>query len=247
MFTSTEASKWLNENQGVLSVSIFVITIAFGWASGIFTALRRRPKFRIELIEGPTFCCTFTTGQKYNGYEVHRTGIATYLSVSNVGSAASSIVNVSVGYHWHLNQFNLLWLRYSLGWYWLKRHAIALTDFQAAIGDNIKVFPFLLQSNNLSPRQSETFLQVGQSTNGVVYFEQDDSWGGCFPSPKNELVTIKICVEDAFHRKHKAKFRIPVVTMEYARRYNPSFGLTIAELRGELLPIDTDTQLEPQS
>jgi len=234
----TQASKWSNDNQGVVSLAIFVVTLALGWVSGIFSALRRKPKFRLGLIDGPTFCCTYQVGKEYQNHEVHRTGIALYLSVANTGSAASSIMNVSVGYHWHLKPFSFQWLRYSIGWFWLTKQATSLADFQVSIGGNIKVYPFLLQRNNLSPGKAKTFLQVGQSTNGVLYFEQEDSWGGCFPSPKNDFVTIKVCVEDVFQTKHKAKFRIPFVPMEYARKYNPSFGTTLAELHGEQLPID---------
>ncbi|MFB0934732.1 MAG: hypothetical protein QMB52_03095 [Propionivibrio sp.] len=233
-----QASKWTNDNQGVVSLAIFIVTIAFGWASGIFSALRRKPKFRLSLIEGPTFCCTFPVGKEHAEHEVHRTGIALYLSIANVGSAASSIENVSVGYHWHLHPFSRQWVRYTIGWFWLRNQAVALADFQTAIGGNIKVFPFLTQRGNLSPAKAATFLQSGQSTNGVVYFEQSDSWGGCFPSPRNNMVAIKVCVEDVFCRKHTAKFRVPFVSMEYARKYNPSFGTTLAELHGETLPID---------
>jgi len=233
-----QASKWSNDNQGVVSLAIFLVTVAFGWASGIFSALRRRPKFCLGLIDGPTFCCTFTVGKEHQSQEVHRTGIALYLAVANIGTAASSIESVSVGYHWHIHPFSFQWLRYSIGWFWLENQSVALADFQAAIGGGIKVYPFLMQRNNLSPGNATTFLQAGQSTNGVVYFEQTDSWGGCFPSPKNDRVTVKVCVTDVFRRKHKAKFRIPFVSMEYARKYNPSFGTTHAELNGEQLPID---------
>ncbi|MFY7926202.1 MAG: hypothetical protein ACOVN5_10340 [Aquidulcibacter sp.] len=233
------ASKWSNDNQGVVSLAFFIVTIALGWASGIFSALRRKPKFRLSLIDGPTFCCTFPVGKELSDHEVHRTGIALYLNIANIGSAASSIQNVSVGYHWHLRPFSLQWLRYTLGWFWLRNQAVALADFQVAIGGNIKVFPFLTQRGNLYTDKAATFLQAGQSTTGVVYFEQSDSWGGCFPSPRNNMVAIKVCVEAVFRRKHTAKFRVPFVSMKYARNYNPSFGTTLAELHGETRPIDT--------
>lgn len=232
------ASKWSNDNQGVVSVAIFVVTMGFGWVSGIFSSLRRKPKFNLSLIDGPTFCCSYLVGKTNGEYEIHRTGIALYLVVANVGSAASSIGNISVGYHWHLTRFSIQWLRYTVGWFWLHNQSVALADFQAKIGDNIKVFPFLTQANHLAPVKAETFLQVGQSTNGVVYFEQPDSWGGCFPSAHNGVVHVKVSVEDTFGKKHAAKFSIPSVTMEYARKYNPTFGSTLAELHGEPLPLD---------
>lgn len=231
-----QTSKWSNDNQGVVSIGIFLVTMAFGWVSGIFSSLRRKPKFRLNLIDGPTFCCTYHVGKTHGDYEVHRTGIALYLVVANTGSAASSIANVSVGYHWHLQRLSFQWLRYSIGWFWLKHQSVSLTDFQAKIGESIKVFPFLTQANHLAPLKAETFLEVGQSTNGVVYFEQADSWGGCFPSAKDGRVRIKVSVEDTFGKSHAAKFIIPSVPMEYAQKYNPSFGRTLSELHGEPLP-----------
>ena len=234
------AYTWLNANQGVLTIVIFVLTVAFGWASGIFTALRRRPRFKLALLDGPTFCCTYTIGKKHGEFDCHRTGIALYLAVTNVGAAASSIENISLGYHWHLHPFSLQWVKYSLGWFWLKNQAAALDDFQVNIGKSIKVFPFLTQKNSLLPGNSDNYLEVGRSRNGVVYFEQPDSWGGCFPTTTNGSVAIKIRVADVFGKQHSARFTVPSVSLEDARKYNPSFGKTLAELHGEPLPFDRD-------
>lgn len=229
----TQLSAWLNNNQGVVGVAIFVATGLFGWASGIFSALRKRPKFKISLIDGPTFCCTYPIGKMHGQYETHRTGIALYLSVSNIGSSSSSIASISVGYHWHLRRFSTQWLKYSVGWFWLENQAVALEDFQVSIGASIKVYPFLTQRNYLSPTQADTFLDVGRSTNGVVYFEQSDSWGGCFPSIKNGHVRLKIRVHDVFGGIHTSTFNIPSVQLEHARKFCPAFGKTFSELHGE--------------
>jgi hypothetical protein len=233
-----KASQWINDNQGVISVTIFLVTVAFGWASGIFSALRRRPKFKLSLIDGPTFCCTYLIAKKHGDIECHRTGIALYLSVANVGNAASSIEDVSVGYHWHLRPFSLQWIRNSVGWFWLRNQTTALADFQVNIGENIKIYPFLMQKGFLSDTHSDTYLEAGRSTNGVLYFEQSDSWGGCCPTVHNGHVRIKIRVRDVFGNKHTARFSIRSVSFEEARKYNPSFGKTWAELRGEPLPFD---------
>ena len=233
-----QATKWSNDNQGIVSVAIFVFTIVFGWATGIFSALRRKPKFKLSLIDGPTFCCTYPIGKKHGEFESHRTGIALYLAVANVGSAASSIERISVGYHWYLRPFSIQWLKYTVGWFWLTEQVAALADFQANIGGNIKVYPFLTQKNFLSLAKPITFLEVGCSTSGVVYFEQSDSWGGCFPAIHNRRVRIKIRVHDVFGKKHNAKFLVPSFSFEDARKYNPAFGKTLAELHGEPLPFD---------
>ena len=234
----TKASKWSNDNQGVVSVAVFVVTLALGWATGIFSALRRKPKFALAIIDGPTFCCTYLLGKRHGEFDVHRTGIALYLAIANVGSAASSIKTIAVGYHWPLRRFSRDWIKYSIGWFWLTEQAAALADFQAYIGDSLKVYPFLVQKNFLSPTSADTFLDVGRSTNGVVYFEQADSWGGCHPTVRDEKVRMKVRVHDVFGKTHTAKFDVPFVTFDYARKYNPAFGKTLAEMLGENLPFD---------
>src|ERR1700722_7724874 len=141
--TYSAVAKWLNDNQGVTAIGLFLVTLVLGWLSGIFSALRRRPKFQISLIAGSTFCCSFPTGAKRGGDPVPRTGIALYLAVANVGSAASSIENISVAYHWHVRPFSVLWLRYRLGWFWIRDQTAVIHDFQVKIGENIKFYPFL--------------------------------------------------------------------------------------------------------
>lgn len=238
LFYYYTVTQWLNDNQGVVAVCIFLLTLFLGWISGIFSALRRKPKFKISLIEGPTFCCTFPTGAMHNEFDIHRTGIALYLSIANIGSAASSIENISVAYHWHVRPFNLAWLRYRIGWYWLHEQTPIMHDFQSKIGEKVKIYPFLTQRNTLSIANTPTFLEPGRSTNGVVYFEQPDSWGGCFPSPSKSGISIKISLRDVFGRKHTEKFYIRAVSLVEARKYNQSFGKTYAELYNEKLPYD---------
>lgn len=213
-----------------------------GWVSGIFSALRRRPKFKLALLEGPTFCCTFSTGATHAGHEVHRTGIALYLEIANVGFSPSSIANISVAYHWTLKPPSVSWLKYSVGWFWLDRQVVAIQDFQVQIGDNIKVYPFLIQRSVLSGTDPTTHLDIGMVIAGVVYFEQDDSWGGSFPSIRKGRVRIKVRVEDVFGGEHTKRFTIPYVSLAEARKFNPSFGTTHAELRGEKLPFDVYEQ-----
>ncbi len=226
-------TNWANGNDGVLSIVLFLLGLFIAWISGIFTALRRRPEFSVRTIAGPTFCCTFSTGTKHNDFDVHRSGFALYLRVANVGSAASSIEDVSVAYHWFLKPISWTWLRYRVGWFWILHEAIALTDFQVGLGTLTKVYPFLKQRSVISGDKSETFLEPGRSTNGVVYFEQDDSWGGCFPFARHGKVKVKVRIVDSFGGKHVTKFVIPAVSLEEARRYNPRFGETYSELRSE--------------
>lgn len=242
--TYIQLAGWLNANTGVIAVTIFVTTLILGWVSGIFTALRKKPKFRIGCIPGPTFSCTYPTGEIYEGHEAHITGIAMYLEISNIGASSSGIKNISVAYHWHLKPFSILWLKYKIGWYWIDSQAVALEDFRVKIGESIKVYPFLNQCNNLSPVRKKTYLEVREVVNGVVYFEQEKSWGGRFPSPKEGNVKVKVAVTDVFERRHAAKFSIPAVALHEAKKYNPSFGITLASIAENSLPQEANESNE---
>jgi hypothetical protein len=225
--------KWTNENQGVLTILIFLFTILLGWTSGIFQSLRRKPKFKIEILPGPSLCSTFPIEEKYNDYNVHKTAIALYLKVTNVGNAPSSIDNVSAGYHWHLHRLNWMWLKYCLMWFWLEHPIVSMQDFQYDFGGNIKIYPFLLQRTVSIMNSPDVYLLVGQSVNGVVYFEQSESWGGCFPSPQQGMTKIRVRVRDSFGKGHYQTTSIPVVDLEEAKKYCPSFGDTFMVLRNQ--------------
>jgi len=149
----TLSVKWLNDNVGVVSLLVFLVTAFFGWASGIFAALRRRPKFKVTVIlDGPTLCCTFPIGERHGAFDMHRTAIALYLKISNIGSASSSIDNISIGYHWHLalKPFRMQWLQYTVGWFWLTDQSVVLADFQSKIGEHIKVYPYPISAGSLN-------------------------------------------------------------------------------------------------
>ncbi|WP_338575609.1 hypothetical protein V8J38_10665 [Brevundimonas olei] len=180
----------------------------------------------------------------HHGYATHRTGIALYLHISNAGSAASAIESVHLAYHWPMKPLTNLWWRNTIGWFWLTDQAAALEDFQVAIGDNVKVYPFLFQLNNLSGTSANTYLDIGQTTNGVIYFEQGESYGGCQPAKKDGKTKIIVRIVDAFGRKHNRRFQIPCIELEEARTYNPSFGKTFSELHGIPLPFDITTEAE---
>jgi len=214
--------QWTNENAGFLALLLFLITMLFGWISGIFKQLRHRPDFIIELIPGPTFCCTFKTGRKHNNYEAHQTAIVAYLSVKNIGSASSEINKVQVAYHNYSFKYTYLW-------FWLNP-VISLRDFGHTIGDNLRMYPFLIQKSILLPRENVTYLKNGQSTRGIVYFEQAESYGGFYPRIKNEKVKIKIKIFDTYGSSYSKTFLIPMVDLDYAKKFNEEFGQTLEKM-----------------
>jgi hypothetical protein len=108
---------------------------------------------------------------------------------------------------------------------------VTVAEFQCKIGDSIKVYPSLLQGSAMLGTTTDTFLESGRQANGVVYFEQDDSYGGNYPTPRNGRAKVRVIVSDVFGRKHKKSFWIPVVSLVEARKYNTSFGGTLEALR----------------
>lgn len=210
---------WSNQNSGFLTLFIFFATIFLGWISGTFRALRRKPKLKIDLLPGPTFCCTILTGRKWNEHPTKRTLIALYLQISNVGQAPTEISDIHIGYHNYTYKYTFLWI-------WLKKWIIALSDFQVGIGENIKVYPFLIQRSILTPKDTKNYLREGEKTNGVIYYETPEFWGGYQPRECNRHLRIKLCVIDVYNRKYKKIMYIPILSYEEAKKYNPNLGLT---------------------
>jgi len=217
---ASSVKDWANKNAGFVAILLFLVTLLLGWVSGIFRSLRRKPKIIINSLPGPTFCCTLPTGRISEGHETHLTAIALYLDLANVGSAPTSISSIHVGYHNYS-------LKYTFLWYWLKEQTIALCDFHVTIGENVKVYPFLTQIGQLLPQKSnKTYLREGEGTNGVVYFEQPESWGGWLPRSKNGITRLKIRIIDSYGHKHYRALNIPILSIEEARKYNPAIGQT---------------------
>ena len=66
---------YLNANQGVLALFIFFFGLVVAFFRWIIKYLNNRPKLKIDMIEGPTFVCTFKTGRISHGHEAHITAI----------------------------------------------------------------------------------------------------------------------------------------------------------------------------
>lgn len=221
-----EIIKWCNENSGFVSLLIFAATLFLGWISGFFKSIIRKPIFKIRIIPGPTLCTTFPVDMQYNGHQVHRTAISVYLNVSNIGTSPASIEKIWVGYHWKS-------IKYFFTWFWLKEQMVTIEDFQYDFGENVKVYPSLMQGTAITMSRVDTYLQVGKSVTGVVYFEQDNSWGACFPAQKEGKAKFCIKIIDTFGGQHKTIFNAQVMELKDAKKYNPSFGETLRTLRKE--------------
>lgn len=210
---------WTNNNSGFLTLILFLVTLFMGWISGIFKALKRRPILQVDVLQGPTFCASFDTPRTWKGHQTHRTAISLYLSITNVGSAPTDIKAIHVGYK---SQSHFIPFR----WFWLKDLTVSKSDFVIKLGEDLKVFPFLLQSNQLTHNQTETYLLEGKKCNGIVYFEQDESWGKYLPKTQDNRMQIKVRVYDVFGKVHSTTSVINKVTLDTAKEVCEKFGET---------------------
>lgn len=224
--------QWLNDNQGVLAIGLFLASAAYAWFSGIIEALRRRPKLLLSLLPGPTFFVVHEIGKTQDEYEIHRLSISVYLKITNAGSAPTSICDVHIGYKWSVIPFTGLWWSRLGKVHWITRQTVALRDFQVAIGagGDAKVYPFLTQRSSLTGHSSKTYLEIGEMVNGVVYFEQSDAFGACQPLVVNDHAAMYLKIYDAFGGVHKARMKVPKIELEAAKEYNPSFGGSLSAL-----------------
>lgn len=217
--TMEQLINWTNDNSGFLALILFLVTIFLGSVSGIFKALKRKPLLKVEVLPGPTFCASFDTPRTWNGHQTHRTAISLYLSITNVGSAPTDIKSIHVGYKSQNHSFPFRWL-------WLKELTVSKSDFVMDLGEDSKVFPFLMQKNQLADNQVDTYLLEGKRCNGVVYFEQEESWGNCLPRINENRMKIKVRVYDVYGKDYSVTSVINKVTLDAARKVCEKFGET---------------------
>jgi len=210
---------WTNLNSGFLALILFITTLLLGWLSGIFEALRHKPSLVVEVFQGPNMCVSFDTPREWEGHQAHRTAIAIYIAVTNIGSAPTDIKNVHVGYKSHSHKM-------PGRWFWLKELTVARSDFVMEFDKDSKAFPFLMQRNQLTDNPADTYLLEGKRCNGMVYFEQEESWGSYLPISKDNKVKIKVRVFDIYGKRYSCKAAINKVTLKAAQSVCEKFGET---------------------
>lgn len=182
-----------------------------------------KPELKIELIPTPSFCSSFDSELPNETLRIHRTAIILYLKITNTGDAPTEIGQIHVGYE-----------SMKENWYWLREETILLDDFVMPMGEKVKVFPFLKQKNSLMTNDTDTFLNVGQSRSGIVYFEQKASGGYLYPKiDENFKVNIQVVVHDNKGRKWSIQEKITKVMIDAARDHCPHFGKTLLLTQGD--------------
>ena len=223
----------LNANQGILTALLFVFTLFLGWISGAFKAIRSKPKLKIKILEGPSFYSIVGTGHRHNDFVCHRTCVALYLWVANVGLSSTSVDRVRVGFHAKVSSWHMI------RWVYLVPHT-TLSDFQVVLGksESSKLYPNLFQKSWAAGEPANKFLQRGATVSGMVYFEGDECYGAFHPRGSRRHARFKIVVLDPFGRKYRKRVRLPFRTLSEAREYNLQFGTSRADMN------ETERQVE---
>lgn len=231
--------KYLNDNSGLLQVITFVISLLIAWASGLFNRISDKPNFKIKMNDIPSYLCIIRVKEDYNGHPAFYTAISTYLNITNVGKRDSTITSVQFQYRSEtlyfqnsrllsfitskeksIHQFKSLYKYSDL----LDRKFIRSYFDLPLEGNSFRRIPLLLQKDK-DGFSEDSYIKIGNSINGMLYFESYTYWGGYRPYVKNEKVDIRIIVTDAFGISHKLNDTIQVVDLKTAQKVYPEFGL----------------------
>lgn len=216
-----------NANAGSISVIIFILTILIGWFSGLFKFLKNKPSFKIDVIRKCTFGSIIDLRKTHEGLPVTKTAFVIYLRITNVGRYSSSVGKINLGYY--KSDFSKRIFSKRI---WLKE-TICKDDFRFDFENSEMAIalPFLKQHNLTMINCYDTYLSVGKSVSGIVYFEQENSYGSYMPrvNKGDEFSKVKIIVRDSFNRSYTKRLNIPIIDPNEALKYNPLFAQTQEE------------------
>jgi hypothetical protein len=225
-----EIIKWCDNHSGSLSVLIFFATLLIGWAGGFFQYVRHRPKFTVKTIEGPTFVTVVPHDTQAEGRSTHRVAISLYLSIVNIGSAASSIDKIVASYRVPPTSFKAI---FKSRWFEIKQTA-ALQEFSHNIGEHLKIYPFLNQQSFVFGTTGCSYYRVGEASNGIVYYEALDlAWGCHRPILRDGRASIRLELHDSYGKRHRFLLAVPEISIEDARVYSVHIGKTYLNLENQ--------------
>ena len=219
--------KWTNENSGFLSLVLFLATLVYGWWSGLWNSLNKKAKLKIRFIDKVSFYSFFHIGEKWLDkksnveYDLHKTGFAVYMSIANVGNKPTTIDKIYLGYEKNKPKSN--WFKKDINWL-AQWHPAEEFKMENADGTFIAVNNLRIKYNS-TDNKNDDFLDVGTSTVGVAYFEQETAWGNYSPKQlEDESIEIIIKIRDIYHKEYKFRTSLKKLPIEKARKYNQHFG-----------------------
>jgi len=216
----SEIIEWANNNSGWVSTLIFLAGVSFASVVWMYKRPQSKPALRLEVLKEPTLCSSFDSGTNPGGITSHRTAFLIYLKITNVGRVPVQVGDIHLGYR-STGAISPESLR------WLTNETTMLEDYTLPIGERIKVFPFLKQSNALIENHAKTYLLPSEYVNGLVYFEQEESVGLDYPYMDADFhVATRIRVHDTLGSFWEIDTSVAKVEIGPIRELNPTFGLT---------------------
>ena len=216
----SEIIEWSNNNSGWVTILVFLAGILLSSAVWMFRSPQSRPALKLEVLKEATLCSSFNAGTNSDRAILHRTAFLVYLKVTNVGRVPVQIGDIHLGYR-SSEAITPEAFR------WLVNEITMLEDYTLPIGDKIKIFPFLKQSNALFESSVRTYLMPGEYVNGLVYFEQEDSIGLDYPYMDADFhVATRIRVHDTLGSFWEMDASVVKVMIDAIRKLNPTFGLS---------------------
>jgi len=221
---------WTNNNAGFLALLLFIITIISTSVFGFCRFLRKKPVFKIRVIDKMTFYTIYSLGVKYKPphlneeFDMYKICFALYLEVKNLGLTPSSMGKISIGYYPYKIKRELFPKRN-----WIIQ-TNCLGDFCIPSKDGSSILiNHLHQRSTLFPdKENDSYLKIGESIIGVGYFEQGGAWGNANPrEEKDGLYDIEIKIEDMLGKTHIQKTKIKKLSLDDALIFNPKFGQTM--------------------
>lgn len=221
-----------NKNSGFVTVVVFIASLLIAWISGAYSYINKTPFFKIKAIDK----CTFGSIVKNNLDEaIHKTAFVFYLEITNKGKAASTFKEIKLGYV-KRGKSKLNWIQYFFVKFygrefkkmmWIN-NVIIKNSFGIPLPNNedSQFIPYLLQGNTDFYQKNDTYLEVGKISSGVVYFEQEESFGNYQPNIINGKTAIYIKIKDAFDNYHVNRFNIEMIDFTEALKFNSNFGQT---------------------
>jgi hypothetical protein len=205
--------KWTNNNSGFLSLIIFIATLLFGWLSGFFASIIKKPKLKVRFINKASFYCFFETGNQYfhptlkENFDLHQTGFAVYMSIANMGNKMTSVDKIYLGYY--RNSLKRKLFNKQINWL-AQWHS--LDEFKFEYECHAVIIPPLRVRTEHFIENHDDSLEVGKSIIGVAYFEQPEAWGNFNPKiiDQQGTIKIKIRIKDIYGKFYYFKTKLPV-------------------------------------
>ena len=76
-------------------------------------------------------------------------------------------------------------------------------------------------------------MREAEKTTGMVYFEQPESWGNFLPRNIDGQTKLKIILVDTHGKKYSKVERVPVISIDEARKFNPAIGMSREAMRDD--------------